>query len=142
MKFSILLLAFILLGAGCAQSSANQEFFAEDSDAQEQVEIVEEEIDMTTYVMSSKVPVLFEAPTGWFVRQADAGPVSIATIRETKSSEVQMTIKVTFEGQVTTDSTLDTALTKRITDSIIIIPTTEQIDVATPVSEWRLEDTR
>lgn len=142
MRISTVLLTFVFLGAGCAQSSVNQEFFAEDSDSQEQVQIVEEEIDMTTYVMSSKVSVLFEAPTGWFVRQADAGPVSIVTIREAKSSEAQMTIKVDLAGEVTTASDLDSDLTTSISDSIVVSPTTEQIEVATRVSEWTVEDTR
>ncbi len=138
----MLLLGLVLLGAGCAQSSVNQEFFAEDSNAQERVQIVEEEIDMTTYVMSSKVSVLFEAPTGWFVRQADAGSVSIVTIRETKSSEFQMTIKVDLAGEVTTASDLNSDLTTSISDSIVVSPTTEQIEAATRVSEWTVEDTR
>lgn len=84
--------ALFLLGVGCAGISPKPELVTQQT-AQEPIP-VQESIDMITYATSGKIQLLFDAPIGWFVRQADAGGASTVVIRESKDNDDQTTLSI------------------------------------------------
>lgn len=202
--FLPILSVFLLVGAGCISSSQDVGQVPDgESVNKETVALTADEdtLSMTTYRTSGKSVIVFDAPTGWFVRQSDGGGFSSVTIRETKTAQVQAsitieqpwpdddghratydewlvlrgltqavdrqdaTIPLTFDAwssaegdaivytvvldpqtpyylRVVIPTALDQTIGQEILRSINPSATQIQQDVATPVSEWTLEDTR